>query len=329
MAPESHSNFPTVVLYQNSDFVSGMLQELQEEGLLEASETSSKRATTDREGTSDAIGTTVDRQNRNASTAVPALIKEQLQSDEIATADRKKFVYSQSFYLDGVRRALRERALIRTLDKLADTEDMPIGAIVQFTAKFAANEVNAILDIATPTLTSEIARYMILKEGTDSLNEIGEHADLSEFAKVRQLSEAKAADRASLVGTLTSALRADFRGDHTKEYYASLDKLTVIVVCETEHFITRDADRLLDGSFTVLAKVISKVEKDVPILARNKLLNRIESGFLDHMLDLLSEAGDKQFAGESSSYSGSILNTDFAATVDGHCLTVMPIAIFV
>ncbi|MGW5141909.1 DUF6414 family protein [Nocardia beijingensis] len=316
---------PTIVIYQNSDFVSGMLQELSKTGLLESAEQHTKLATSDRSSSSTETG--VQPTPAEISATGPSFVREQAEVDEKATADRKKFVYSQSFYLDAVRFELRKLDLVRSVGSLTDLAGAKIGDVIEFAAPFMANEVNAILDIATPQFTSAIASYWIKRKGLKEIYELGEHAGIEEFARRRELSLADASDRAALTESVTAALRADFRGEHTKEFYGILDDLTAVTVCEAEHFITRDPDRILDGTFTVLAKLVSAVENDTPVLSRNKLLNRLDVDFLNQIFADFSDAGTKNIPEKYS--AERILDTNFSATIEGPSITVLPIAIYV
>ncbi|WP_194828583.1 hypothetical protein [Nocardia sp. XZ_19_231] len=332
MEPQESAPAPTVVVYQNSDFVSGMLQELHKTGLLESAESSTHMASSENSSTSEG------RTSQNQFSAPPvdgALhMRGQSTADEKSLADRKKFFYSQSFYLDSVRNELRDREAIRTLTSLSDAKSLRVGEIVEFTAPFRANEVNAILDIATPQLTSAVVRYIVRKRGLKELNELGEYATLEELGRRRKISEIEAHDSSEFTEAVTTALRADFRGEHTKEFYGLLKELTVVTVCEAEHFITKDPDRILDGTFTVLAKVVSEVAEDVPILERNKLLNRIDVDYLDLLFQQLAESGNQLAESNKglireTSGDAPLFDTAFAATVEGSSVTVLPIAIYI
>lgn len=328
---------PTVIVYQNADFVSGLLQEIYQIGLLESAELDIQSTTTETAGSKKSgggkggVSFTAPFVSKAELSAAADYIGEQARSDESATADRKKFVYSQAFYLDRVRAALRNSG-VRTLTSAADADSTRIGDIVEFSAAFRANEANAILDIATPELTSALTRYLTRRAGTENLRALGDVVDHAEIIRVREISELEASDRAELASAITAAIRADFRGDRTKEFYAEVssedDAFTAVTVCEVEHFTTQDPDRLLDGTFTVLAKVISEVDTDRAVLSRNKLLHRVDVDFLDHMLDKLVD-NTRARAHIDDEYTGEYINTEFAATIEEPSLIVMPIAIYV
>ncbi|NKS77656.1 hypothetical protein GS539_17155 [Rhodococcus hoagii] len=107
---------------------------------------------------------------------------------------------------------------------------------MEFSASFRANEVNAILDIATPELTSAVTRYLTRRAGTEELRTLGDVVDHTEIVRRREISELEASDRAELASAVTMAIRADFRGDSTKEFYAKIgedeNSFTAVTVCE-------------------------------------------------------------------------------------------------
>ena len=104
------------------------------------------------------------------------------------------------------------------------------------------------------------------------------------------------------------------------------------VVCDTRSFLVEDADRILDGQFTVLGKVSSPPATDVPILARNKVLDRIQPEAVDLLTDQIRKAAKERI---DSSNIGEIrtmeqyLDMNFPSRIDGTSFKVIPIAIYV
>ena len=85
------------------------------------------------------------------------------------------------------------------------------------------------------------------------------YPDGADFDVIRAHAEKMRVDaeaKGSFSRAIAAAVQADARQSTTREYYARIASdtaLTAIAVCEREHFITADLDRLLDGTFTVLA----------------------------------------------------------------------------
>ncbi|WP_290280112.1 DUF6414 family protein [Corynebacterium faecale] len=326
---------PTVIVYQNADFVSGLLQELYQIGILETAETDFTSIAAESSGSSGkgrgSIGGVFSFLfGKSEMRAEGEYVQEQAKNDENAVENRKKFVYSQAFYMDRVRAALRGRRQVRVIDSVEEAESIKIGDFIEFDASFAANEANAILDILTPQLTAAITRYLRKMEGlkeirrvSESLEDIGEAISVEKINSIKAIHEAEAENQAALAEAVTAAIRTDFRSDKTKEFYATIGeeskKFTAVTVCEAEHFVSSDSDRLLDGRFTVLAKVITEAREDAPILAKNKLLHRLKIEAVEDALSPLADDAEAQ----------RYVNLDLAAKIEGVSITVLPIAIYI
>lgn len=331
--PHLTPSLPTVAIYQNADFVSGIIQEIYKAGLLEATEFENNSTTGKGDGS-----------EKQAAIAAKANVfpwltnlgaqgsytHSQSNSEEVATTRHQKFVYSQEFFLDQARSELRRQELITRVENSESASEFQVGDFIEFEASFEANEANAILDILTPELTAAITRYIHRSKGLeeiDTLREQASNADtqipVEKISGIREIYDARAENQAALAADITSAIRMDFRGSETKEFYASIGagqhSLTAVTVCEKEYFKSKDFDRLLDGRFTVLGKVVSPIRENVPILERNKLLSRLQVEALDEILRPLAEEADTH----------QLLDLDFKTSVEGPSITVLPIAIYV
>lgn len=328
---------PRSIVYQNPDFVSAMLQEIFQMGLLDSAEhdyttTTTESSTTDTTGGAKA----------EVGAAVPGLVKAALSGsgervlhhahqDDGVSAARKRFVFSEPFYLDAVRRELTHRNHITAVtDDTATT--IAAGDIVEFTATFRPNEITALLDIATPELAGEIARYITRSATRAEVGELvagaaaaGEAIPVESINAQRALGEAEASDKAALATAVAMALKVDTRGAASKEFHATItDDLAAVVMCDTAHFVTADPDRLLDGTFTVLGKVINKLTDTTPILSKNKLLHRIQPAAVKDLLDKLTNSEDDTDDDPVSKY----VDLGFPSDIK-NAITVMPIAIYI
>lgn len=129
----------------------------------------------------------------------------------------------------------------------------------------------------TPELVDAITQRTVHKEYRDSFPEGATFEEIRAHAEKMRI---EAESKGTFARAVAAAVQADTRQGTTREYYARISSdpaLTAITVCEREHFITSDPDRLLDGTFTVFGKVISDVEEDVPTFARNKLLRNLSA----------------------------------------------------
>lgn len=324
---------PTVVIYQNADFVSVLLQEIFKQGLLQTAEYENSSIS--------GMGDESSKEIKAGTKAkfVPWVVGldvhggyggRKLANEEVAETQQNTFVYSQEYYLDHVKSELRRQELITEIHGAKDAASLKVGDFIEFEASFEANEVNAILDILTPDLIAAIARYLQLGKGHEEIDQVMKQAadagvdiPVQRISGIREVHKAKAENRAAIAAAVASAIRMDFRGAETKEFYATVgsegDSLTVITVCEKQFFKSKDSDRLLDGSFTVLGKVVSTVRKDVPILERNKLLSRLRVEALDEIVSPMAEDADAK----------DFVNLEFKTSIEGESITILPLAVYV
>lgn len=326
--PQQRLQTPRTIVYQNADFVSAMLQEMYQVGLLQSSEgdAAAKETTTGNKQKKAGVGAGAEGSAPFVAKATGRLdgewVRQQTEVDERSSAQRQKFVYSQAHYLDAVRRGLAER------DQLsADAFAASAGDIVEFPAlAVRPNEVNALLDIATPTLVKEITRFAVrrnkraeMEEAFDQAEAAGVDIGAGKISAQRALHDLAASDAADVAEAIAAALQVDARRTATREYHAAVsDDRNAVLICDAAHFVTADPDRLLDGQFTILGKVIKPLTTSTPVLANNKLLRRFQPEAVASLLDTFGadEAAAEYF---DLSFDTEITNA----------ITVMPIAIYI
>lgn len=332
---------PSVSIYQDPTFVTAILQQMVERGLLTVEEQEWRRDTA--EAKSRGVSARTDADGK---ASVPALGRLSLafsvegqrsRTEDSATAGvfKQRVEYSQAYYLHLVRRLLRENGRVVRLDSRSDALDLPVGAFVEFKASFNADEAGALLDVLTPDFVAAITRFIEHQKTMQGFDDVGGFDKLQEYIAKRKVAEDAAADFARAVA---AAIRVDFRSEATRQYYgevnAGSDTLHVITICEKQHFISADEDRLLDGTFTVLGKLVAAAHDDPAILAPNKLLSRINPAVLDLAFRELKKAGDsladdqliQRLGGDEV---GTLLDTSFRARLQGTAIKVLPVAIYV
>jgi hypothetical protein len=251
-----------------------------------------------------------------------------------AGVSRQRFEFSQSYYLHWVRRLLRDNGWIKPLEKRDDAASLVIGDFFEFQAHFRADEASAILDIATPDLVSGITRYIERRKTITGLDDLDDFNKLQLYTEKRRIAEEA---KAELAFAVAKAVRVDFRSDATRQYYGKVhggdEPLHVITICESRHFIVEDQDRILDGDFSVLGKVVSLAQEDTPMLERNKFLDRVDPAFLDEIFTSMEAATNSASTsltpgGMKISTPETIFNTKLHARLEGTAIKVIPIAIF-
>ena len=327
-----------VSVYQNPDYVVGLLQQMVQRGLITVEEIEHKNEAASGDTRSKGAKTDVDA-GVNAGPLGRLSIafgaegsRAQDRSTSSGAVLRQRLEYSQAYYLFLVRRLLNEAKRVRSLSGLADARGLVVGDFVEYQARFRADEAGAILDVATPELAAAVARYVEHRRTIKSFDSIeGGYDGLQVHLEKRRIIEEGSAELARAVA---AAVRIDFRSDATRQYYGEVgqgdDMLHAITICETEHFITGDEDRLLDGTFTVLGKVVTAPEKDLPIFDPNKLLSRVNPTYLEQAFEKLHEATEAAATQRLADgvTDAPAVDLTFRARIDGTAIKVLPVAIY-
>jgi len=245
MTPETRP--PIVVIYQNPAYVAGILQEMFHEGLIESRESEQTGRSTDGDATNSA-----GKRNLGAKISVPIFGKgtaglsgdrstTRTSEQEIENASRTRYSFSDTYYLRIVRNALEQSSQIRTITRQSDLREVATGQFVEFTASFKANEINTILDIATPDLVAATVAYLHQRKGQQIINALDE---VDKITVEWQKHKLEAESRATFARAVTHAVRTDFRSDDTREFYGTIareaEPLTAITICDSAHFVAAD-----------------------------------------------------------------------------------------
>ena len=291
---------PTVSIYQNPDYVEGILQQTYGQPLFTEFSSESRSEQQDSQGTTKGGKATMGLAAKfpglfAGDAAVEADYEKRLGSQQNAgSTATSRARYTQPYYLHVARSVLRQTGLIRDVRGGDDAANLQPGEFVEFSASFTPSQVVALLDIATPDLVEQIVRRKQFSEGMASFQG-GTLEKVQEF----KLQLDGDMDTWGAIGrAATEAVRADFRSAKTREFYGQIgegdDLLTFITMCDVEHFVVEDEDRILDGQFTVLGKVAGPMIHDEPILSRNKVLERMHPEAVDELVRVMNESVLKQ-----------------------------------
>lgn len=336
---------PIVAVYQNGAAVEGILQQAYTAPLIvDESRDSSRQDSHTSEASGGAQGESRGKVTGYGLGSIEAAIGADFRkrSESGATSigrTTSTWQYTQAYYLHVVRNSLREQGMLSRLTGRGDAEALRPGDFVEFTCRFDPSQITALLDIITPDLVRAIARHVTHKR---MMEKFTGRAPEEVRAYIERMDAEKTAD-GELAYAVAAAAGIDFRSTKTREFYGRIgaddDTVTAITMCDLPHFVIDDEDRLLDGQFSVLAKVTETLSEDVPILARNKVLSRLDAASVDVLLDkfntdVLTDMQDKAAQTvEPHPADGQPMELDFDFVVDsrvvGACIKVMPIAIYV
>lgn len=329
---------PTISIYQNPDHVAGILQQVYGQPLVEGEQREQSTEISESKQRDRGVAG-----GAKASAGLPMIGAAQAgfggqlsrsleESQGSISKVIQNFAYSQAYYLYLVRGALTERGQLKSLTNSDDAEGLEVGEFVEFSATFRANEMTALLDILTPDLIAEITYYSARSDGVKRFDAYDNFEALKIFSEKNEI---KARVQAELAREIARAVRVDFRASKTREFYGTLGStggtVTAITMCDVAHFVVEDEDRILDGRWTVLGKVTAETAMDVPILERNKVLDRIKPEGIDELFAELRKAVDKQvdkLPGDEPNAYEDIFDLAFASRVAGPSFKVIPIAVF-
>lgn len=237
-------------------------------------------------------------------------------------------MYSQAYYLNVVRSALRQQGVVQELHSEQDFAALRPGDFVEYTADFAPSTIPALMDVLTPGLVGAIVEWRARKEGRDAI-------DFTNFEKLKADAlelDMKAKANATLAESVTAAVQSDFRQEKTREYFgtvAGVPNVTVVTICDAQHFTVEDEDRILDGTFTVLGKVTSAPVEGLPVFERNKVLRNLAPDVVDQIikttLDSIKATNGINIGGKQVD---EFIDLNLSSRVPGMALRVIPIAVF-
>ncbi|MFB7888734.1 hypothetical protein ACFCZ3_11900 [Cellulosimicrobium cellulans] len=325
---------PAVAIYQNAEQVAGILQQFFGQPLVtgesrdssdEQTDSSRKEGGATGEGAAEAGVPFFGR----AKFALKANLS--LENSEIIAAGTRttqNFVYSQAYYLHIVRSALHEAGLVKGVSGAVGARDLAPGDFVEYRAQFAPSEFIALMDVITPEAVGKFVQARIVSSQSKKIAKISNANARQAAMDALQLDASAKCDMAIAA---TEAVKADFRAESTREYYGAIvggELVTAVTICDVEHFVVADEDRILDGQFTVLGKVASAVEDDAPVLRRNKVLKRLLPDVVDEMFDTLRQSAKKKNVPGGKS-PADFVDLSLQSRVEGPSFRVVPVAIFV
>ncbi|MEV0153408.1 hypothetical protein AB0H57_06645 [Micromonospora sp. NPDC050686] len=327
---------PSITIYQDASYVEGILQQANRGLITDASEAGESRNThTSKEGETGGgeLGADVKLPGVGGIKASAKITADDGTTFEGVAGQQttRNYKYTSAFYLHHVRQDLRTAGLLKKLTAASDVEELAVGDFVEFQAEFKPDELIALMDVLNPTLVGAITQWarrtQIIPQITNASSEDERQSLILEY-------QTRPDADAELARAVAEAIRVDFRSIATREYYGAINSIpgvTAVVVCDTRSFLVEDADRILDGHFTVFGKVSTPPAANVPILARNKVLDRIQPQAVDLLTDQLRKLASEKMEDNSGldARVEEYLDLDFPSRIDGLSFKVVPVAIYI
>jgi hypothetical protein len=260
---------PTITIYQDASYVEGILQQANRGLITDLSQADDLRDTKTSNASDTGggeLGADVKFPGIGGFKATATLTANEGSTLEGVAGQQttRNFRYTSAFYLHHVRQDLRADGLLKKVTA-ADVESLAVGDFVEFQASFKPDELIALMDVLNPHLVSAITRWV--RRGQLIPQIANADTDAHRESLIVEYQTRPEAD-AELAKAIAEAVRVDFRSVATREYYGAVKTapgVTAVVVCDTRSFLVEDADRILDGHFTVLGKVSTPPQADVPV----------------------------------------------------------------
>lgn len=229
--------------------------------------------------------------------------------------------YGNAYRLEKVLDKLSQSNELVSIQYNSDFKSITTNEFVTFRATFAKNEILELLDVITPELAN-ILTYVVYTNTLSKQTSTTEEFD-------RKFNQKLAEGYQVTAFQTVQAIKKDFSNDHSSEFFGKLvdndDReldIACDAICDNIFFTNSDTDRILDGVFHVVGKVI-QVQDDtssrkITQFDRNKLLKRIRPEGLTTLQEWLKNNAPK------NSYYDLSLNL----TIEGKAFKVIPIAIY-
>ncbi|GKV74488.1 hypothetical protein [Pseudarthrobacter sp. NCCP-2145] len=299
----------TIVIYQNTPFVEGLYQQF-------IGGRPTQMQTNDQSDVTDGLKGTAD-----IGGSIPGLVNlkgtgEGSRQSKAASGSATTMTFDHAYLLHGVRQELRRKDLVTVVDDAASYHSLQPGDFVEYRATFEPNFIVSVLDVLTADIVQKYAYANNLKAVISP--------DMSPEELQHAINEANLAS--SQAAAFFEAAQREFRNGTSLEFYGTVipapeaKSLNVhaVTVCDRAMFSGGDTDKLVDGEFRVLGKVI-RVMNGYTLMDRNKILSRLKPNALEELQEKLRE--DERV--------DEYINLDLGLTEDAAAFKVIPIAIFV
>lgn len=229
--------------------------------------------------------------------------------------------YGNAYRLEKVLNKLSEESELTIIDSEDSFSKTKTNEFVSFRAFFAKNEILELLDVITPELAN-ILTYVIYTNTLQNQSVNNEDFEQKFNQKIVEGYQVTAFQT-------VQAIKKDFANDHSSEFFGKLvdhnDKEIDVMcdaICDNLFFTNGDTERILDGVFHVVGKVIQvqdeTSERTITQFDRNKLLKRIKPDGLAALEAWLTANAPKN----------DYYDLSLSLTIKGKAFKVIPVAIY-
>lgn len=331
---------PTITIYQDPSYIEGILQQRNVGLITDSSDSVDLRTTQTLSASSEGggeFGGNVKVPGIGGASAKASLSggDGSISEDVTGRLSTSNFKYTSAYYLHHVRQSLGSDGLLKDVSSASDVRSLRVGDFIEFRSQFKPDKVISLMDVLNPDLVAVLTRWIRRRELLPQLQSATTEQD--KYAAGVEYQTRPDAE-AEVARAIAEAVRIDFRSVATREYFGSIGtstNVTAVVVCDTRSFLVEDADRILDGHFTVFGKVSTPPTADVPVLARNKLLDRVQPEAVDWVAEQLRELAKQKIDSDPERSEEALLtieeyiNLNFESRIEGISFKVVPVAIYI
>lgn len=300
----------TIVIYQNTPFVEGLYQQFIGGRPTQMQTNDQSDVTNGLKGTADIGG------------SIPGIVNakgtgEGSHASKTVSGSATTMTFGHAYLLHGVRLALRDKDLVTVVDDPTAYHGLQPGDFVEYRATFEPNFIVSVLDVLTADIVQKYSYARNLKTAISP--------DLTPEELQHAINEATLASNQA--AAIFEAAQREFRNGTSLEFYGKVvpspdaPSLNVhaVTVCDRAMFSGGDTDKLVDGEFRVLGKVIRVMNNGYTLMDRNKILNRLKPNALNELQEKLREDHKVD----------EYIDLDLGLTEDAAAFKVIPIAVFV
>lgn len=235
----------------------------------------------------------------------------------------QKTTFTNSYRLQKLLDELRDYKKITKIDKNHDFSKINKAEFIEFRASFAKNELLELIELIAPEFAS-VAAYNFYTNNLQ--NKTTNKAEFEEKYNQKIVEGWQ-----TLAFQTATTVKSDFNNDISSEFYGTLTgrndeslDITANIICDNNFFTNGDTERVLDGVYSVIGKVIylqtgeEGEEKKMTKFDRNKLLRRIRNEGFVALQNWLKTSIPKE----------SYIESDLNLVIEGRAIKVVPIAIY-
>lgn len=262
------------------------------------------------------------------------------------SSTQKDIKITDSLRFSKIKNHLHGNKQLQSISQDEDFNNLELGQFVEFDSSYKKNEIRELLELLTDDNSFELLWTLYQKhEKEKKEREQEKQSNNNDKKSNKNKSKPKNNNKdkeyyKNLFKTIRNILTIDFPPESTSlDFYGQIEATSIqnVLICDTKFFVQEDKNRILDGKFKVLGKVLdiqneSNPEETVTSyfsqLDRNKLLKRVTPDALEQFQTLLSHILKEFKSEEEQGKEIEWFDNQINLQLTGKVLKVLPIIIY-